>query len=112
MRFLSAALLACVLAAAPSAAGVIRPAQEPVAGSYIVVFNSDSVRAAAEPASQRPLVGIAARDLARAHGGNVTHVYQHALKGFSVRLTPAGAAALARNPRVDYVQPTRSSMRF
>ena len=105
MRFLFAALLACVLAAAPSAAGGIHAAKGTVTGSYIVVFKSDSVRAATAPSSQRPLVGVAARDLAQANGGSVTHVYQHALKGFSARLTPAGAEALARSPRVAYVEP-------
>jgi subtilisin family serine protease len=104
-RPLLAALLVCLAAAAPSAAGQVRAATEPIAGSYIVVFKADAVRAAAEAPSQRPLVAETARELARAHGGNVTFVYQHALKGFAVRLAPGRAEALAGNPRVAYVEP-------
>ena len=104
-RYLFVALCVCVLAAAPSAAGEVSTVQEPIAGSYIVVFKPDAVRSAAEARSQRPLVGAAARDLARAHRGNVDFVYQHALKGFSVRMTHVQAEALARNPRVAYVEP-------
>ena len=99
------ALLAVLAAAAPSAAGAPGAQPDPVAGSYIVVFKTAAVRSAAEAGSQRPLVAAAAGELARAHGGNLTHVYQHALKGFAVRLTPARAAALAADPRVAYVEP-------
>jgi aqualysin 1 len=102
---LAAALLMCLAVAAPSAAGELRAAEEPIAGSYIVVFKSDAVRGAAEARSQRPLVADAARELARAHDGSVTFVYQHALEGFAVRLNADRAEALARNPRVAYVEP-------
>src|SRR5918999_487560 len=98
-------LLVCLAAAAPSATSDVRAATDPVAGPYIVVFKADAVRSAAEPHSQRPLVAEAARELARAHGGDVSFVYQHALKGFAVRLTPARAEALADDPRVAYVEP-------
>ena len=107
---LAAALLVC-LAVAVSAAGEVRAAQDSsadsTAGSYIVVFKADAVRAATEARSQRPLIAAAAGDLAQAHGGNVTHVYQHALKGFAVRLSPGEAADLASDPRVAYVEPDR-----
>jgi subtilisin family serine protease len=102
---LAAALLMCLAVAAPSAAGELRAAEEPIAGSYIVVFKSDAVRGAAEARSQRPLVADAARELAHAHDGSVTFVYQHALEGFVVRLNADRAEALARNPRVAYVEP-------
>ncbi len=104
MRPLLLAVLACLAAAALSAAGDVRAAN-PVAGSYIVVFKADAVRANTEARSQRPLVSVEARELARAHGGSVTFVYQHALKGFAVHLAPGQAAALAANPRVAYVEP-------
>ncbi len=104
-RFVLFALSACLVAAASSAAGEVRAAQDPIAGSYIVVFKADAVRTAAEARSQRPLVAATAQELARSHGGSVTHVYQHALKGFAVRLTADRAEALARNPRVAYVEP-------
>ena len=103
---LAAALLVCLAVAAPSAAGEVRAVtQGSTAGSYIVVFKADAVRAATEAHSQRPLVAAAAGNLVRAHGGNVTFVYQHALKGFAARLSSDRAAALAADPRVAYVEP-------
>ncbi len=45
-----------------------------------------------------------ATGLARADGGTVGFVYRHALRGFSIRTTPAGAAVIARSPRVAYVE--------
>ncbi len=52
-------------------------------------------------------VPAAAAALARSAGGKVGHVYEHALKGFSLTAAPAAAAALARNPLVAYVEPDR-----
>ncbi|HEX6372578.1 MAG TPA: S8 family peptidase [Longimicrobium sp.] len=60
---------------------------------YVVVFKDDV----------KDAPGLA-RQLAAAHGGTVGHTYQHAIKGFSVRLPAAAAAALARNPNVKYVE--------
>ena len=70
--------------------------------------------AAAQPAPSSTYVVVlkpgtsdvagAAAALARAHGGTVGFVYTHALRGFSVRLPAAGAAAIARNPAVAYVE--------
>lgn len=37
-------------------------------------------------------------------GGQLEFVYRHALRGFSARLTPRAAAALARNPLVAWVE--------
>jgi hypothetical protein len=105
MRPVLVALLASLAAAAPSAAGEVRSAKDPIAGSYIVVFKADAVRGATEARSQRPLVADTVRELARAHGGNVSFIYQHALKGLAVQLTADRAEALAANPRVTYVEP-------
>jgi subtilisin family serine protease len=107
-RPLLLAVLVCLAAVAPSAAGQVRAAGNPVAGSYIVVFKAGAVRAEGAGPSQRPVVAAAARELAQAHGGRVTFVYQHALKGFAVRLAPGRADALARDPRVAYVEPDRT----
>jgi subtilisin family serine protease len=60
---------------------------------YIVVLKDDA----------RDVPGLA-RQLAAAHGGTLRQTYQHALKGFSVQLPAAAAAALARNPNVKYVE--------
>lgn len=48
--------------------------------------------------------GVAAR-LAHAHGGVPEHVYQHALKGFSVAMPEQAVEALAHNPQVAYIEP-------
>jgi subtilisin family serine protease len=105
---LAAALFVCLATAAPSAAGELRAAEDPIAGSYIVVFKSDAVRGAREARSQRPLVADAAGELARTHGGKIKHVYQHALKGFAVQLTADQAQALAAKPNVAYVEPDQA----
>ena len=40
MRLVLVGLFACLIAAASSAAGEVRAVQDPVAGSYIVVFKA------------------------------------------------------------------------
>jgi subtilisin family serine protease len=57
------------------------------------------------PAAEVPL--RAAR-LARAHGGDLGFVYQHALTGFSVTLPAAAVGALSRAPSVLSVEPDGS----
>lgn len=69
--------------------------------SYIVVL---------EPGTRN--VPQVATDLARAHGGKVGFVYEHALEGFSATISAQGAAALARNPRVAYVNENRAVWAF
>jgi subtilisin family serine protease len=62
---------------------------EPIPGQYIVLF--------------RDGVGDVpghARGLAAAHGGQVLNTWQHAVRGFSVRIPDAAAEALRRNPNV------------
>jgi subtilisin len=88
VRFAAATALLGAIVAVGSAA-----AQPAPAGTYIVVL--------------RPSVAdvpAAASNIARAHGGTVGFVYEHALRGFSVRLPGAAAAAIARNPAVAYVE--------
>jgi subtilisin family serine protease len=63
------------------------------ADGYIVVF-TDNVA---------DVRGLAAR-LAGDHGGQLGYVYEHAVRGFSVRLPAQAAAALARNPNVAYIE--------
>ncbi len=68
----------------------------PEVASYIVVLESgtDSPTQAARAASLR-------------FGGRVGFVYEHALQGFSMTMSPQAAAALARTPGVASVQPDR-----
>ena len=103
-RSVLAAVAVFLAAVAPSGAGEIRAAADPVPDSYIVVLKPGSARSAADAHSHRPLVAVLAQELGRAHGGTVRDVYQYALKGFAVQLTADQAAALADDPRVDYVE--------
>ena len=66
------------------------PAQ---AESYIVTFRNDVGN-----------VPETARRLSAAAGGEIGFIYEHALRGFSVRLPAAAAEALARNPNVARVE--------
>jgi len=68
---------------------------EVVPDRYIVVLKGDDV----------PNAPAAAEAVARAHGLQVGHVYQHALKGFSAAVPAGRLGALARDPRVAYVEP-------
>src|SRR5438094_9942744 len=104
-RVVLAALVVGLVTTGASTAGGLRTAKDPLADSYIVVFKPTAVRSADERASQRPLVAAEARSLAQAHGGSVKFVYQHALKGFALHVPAAGAAAIAADPSVAYVEP-------
>ena len=66
------------------------PAQ---AESFIVTFRNDVGN-----------VPETARQLSASFGGEIGFIYQHALRGFSVRLPAAAAEALSRNPMVARVE--------
>src|SRR5688572_5447324 len=89
-------VLLCVatLASATTPNGII-PNQ------YIVQLN--------KPAIDSPLAGLSvaqqAEQLAAAHGGRVLFVYEHALRGFAVRMPEAATALLRANPLVLSVNP-------
>ncbi len=70
----------------------IRRARDPIPGQYIVVVR--------ENADARAM-GAATAGLGM---GRVTQVYDTALRGFAVRMTRADAEALARDPRVAFVE--------
>lgn len=98
MRILSRAIVtsvaACALAVgwigAPGASA--RPASEPPAARHIVVLHDD-----ADP-------DAVARDHGRRHGAEVKDVWHHALKGYVATFKGTGAADVARDPRVDFVE--------
>jgi len=92
------------LAAAAAGAGTLQHVSQPVRGEYIVVLKPGAARSGREPATAGPAVASVAADLARAHGTVVERVFQHALLGFHGRMSAAAAAALAADPRVDYVE--------
>ena len=66
----------------------------PIANQYIVRFRDVVSDVDGE-----------AKRVAAAHGGVVTHVYKHAIKGMSLRLPDAAAQALRNAPNVAYVEP-------
>jgi subtilisin family serine protease len=96
-RTLFVVLLALLIGLAEhaDASGPIRKTKRPVPDHYIVVLKN-SVNADDIP--------VVADMLTRAHSGVLGHVYQHAIKGFSVRMSPEAATALSQNPGVDFVE--------
>jgi len=86
---------------APATAGV---PDDAIPGQYVVVLSAEP--AAIDRAAGRALQEVTAA-LSRSAGAEVRHVYEHALTGFAAQLTEAQATALARDPRVQYVEPDR-----
>lgn len=93
MRRLFAASLLVLLFIVPVAMAGVRPADDPVPGQYVVVFNE-----------RVPNAHAAAVALAAQHGGVVRHVYAFALRGFAAHMSPTAAEALSRNPQVAWVE--------
>ena len=69
------------------------PAADVIPGQYIVVFNDDVT----------DVPGLA-RALAAQAGSSPRYTYTSAIKGFAAAMSAQAAAALARNPNVDYVE--------
>jgi subtilisin family serine protease len=78
----------------------IRKNSHKVENNYIVVLNNDVV-------GEMGLYSIApyiAAEMAGSHGGKLKHVYQNALNGFAVEMSPEAAERLADDFRVAYVE--------
>lgn len=104
---LARALLA-LLAAASTPLLAVRPdasAPDRAEGRpYIVVLKSAAERARfARPGADRS-VSAAAEELALRHGGRVEKLWEDALEGFVVNLSPSAAARLAASPLVKHVE--------
>jgi len=99
MSLLALGLAGCTEAPSPSApqspeiGGPAFNAGPAQAESYIVTFRNDVGN-----------IPETARQLSASFGGEIGFIYQHALRGFSVRLPAAAAEALARNPMVARVE--------
>jgi len=104
MRRCIALLLLCAGASQAQPSGIPPapqlPAGQAIPGQYIVELQPD---APGFDARQTALALIA-----RVGGGELQHVYGHALQGFSVRLPPAAIEALARHPAVRRIEQDRS----
>ena len=96
------AVLLLLAAASAASAQEVQTTERAIPGRYIVVLDDQQVARAAV----RPLADA----LARQHGGRLAHVYEDAIRGFAVTMSATAAAALARNPRVRYVE--QDSERF
>jgi subtilisin family serine protease len=68
-------------------------AAQAIPDRYIVVLQDD--------AGDVPGVALG---MAHANGGTIRHVYQHAIKGFAVKMTRERALALSEDPRVRWVE--------
>src|SRR5215210_6879152 len=104
----AAALLLCVavaLSVAPASSGQgqkskVKKKARPVAGQYIITLQTW----AAQPYGDNSFVPNVAADIVSQHGGELKHVFKHALLGFTARLTPEAAEALTDDPRVESVE--------
>jgi len=76
----------------PDPVGPVPPSQV-VPGRFIVVLH-DTV----------PSAAAVAQELAARHGLSVSHVYEHALKGFAAAVPAGRLGALQRDPRVAFVE--------
>ncbi|MEV6239708.1 S8 family serine peptidase [Lentzea sp. NPDC051838] len=76
--------------------GSIQMVENPVAGSYVVVFK--------DGATDAPATNAKALDLARKHGGKVSNIYVATVRGFAVKMDEAAARKLAADPEVAYVR--------
>jgi hypothetical protein len=105
MRSPVPSLLILVAASPVAEAGPIKKHPKPVPESYIVVLNSDFVRAPDDEFSTLPSVEEVAEEVLEVHGkGRLEHLYKHALRGFSVRLTEEEATQLADDYRIEFVE--------
>src|SRR4029453_7240197 len=96
-RIMSVATILCAWALAAAVDGQSRPADirrvaRAIPDHYIVVLQSDVD------------ADTVSREAAAPHQGRLRHVYRQALRGFSIELNAAAAAALARDPRVLFVE--------
>lgn len=97
-------LLAAMLLPIAQAGEMVTPSR-PIPGRYIVVLDVKLVAGVASP-----LLRTLATQLARLHGGKILHTYENVLGGFALQIDAQGAAALAQNARVLFIE--QDSRRF
>src|SRR5262245_37994562 len=89
--------------AAPVGTVVGESSPTAIAGKYVVVLKSSAVGTAGSMTARSGMRGTA-QSLAKRYGGVVGDVYDAALTGFSVALTPGQARRLAADASVAYVE--------
>jgi subtilisin family serine protease len=78
----------------------LRRAANKIENNYIVVLD-DSVIG---PRGNFSIAPYVAQEMVATHRGQLKHLYQHALNGFAVEMTPEEAEALSQDFRVAYVE--------
>src|SRR3954468_5942155 len=101
-RWIGSAALVSFFFAGVASAQEVQTTERAIPGQYIVVLKDDQT----SRANVRPVTG----DLARQSGARVTHVFENTIRGFAASMAATAAAALARNPRVRYIE--QDSERF
>lgn len=96
--------LAFLAGTVAAGAAEILKSPDPVKGQYIVVLKDDAVRTAGQPVWAGQRVSQVASEMALVHGAKVGHVYETAIKGFTVNMDEKAAAQLARDPRVAFIE--------
>ena len=105
-RLLAALLLASMIPVAGQAAPVLR-GKHAITDQYIVQIKPDQVRGAGELSAgvkSRPSVSEFADRRAKVSGARVERVFEHAIKGFSARMTRRQAEELAADPSILLVE--------
>ena len=103
---MTAALVWLALAGVASAQEV-QTTERAIPGRYIVVLNDDAQMITTR---ERGAVRVLVNDMARQVDGRIVHVYENTIRGFAAAMSATAAAALARDPRVRYVE--QDSERF
>jgi subtilisin family serine protease len=78
----------------------LRRAANKIENNYIVVLD-DSVIG---PRGNFSIAPYVAQEMVATHRGQLKHLYQHALNGFAIEMTPEEAEALSQDFRVAYVE--------
>lgn len=105
-RLTTALILVTLFTVSAQAAPVLR-GKHAIANQYIVAIKPDEVRRSNDLSASvrsRPTVFEFADRRAKARGAKVERVFEHAIKGFSARMTPQQAEALATDPGVLFVE--------
>jgi serine protease len=105
MKATKAILAAAIAAAVPmmSQAAEFKSAREPVAGQYIVVFNTDFVARPGERSNKPDPVTLSAQ-LANQYGLAVEMAYTHALQGFVAKANEKQLAQLLSDHRIAFIE--------
>jgi serine protease len=97
IRNVMLAVVTCVAFSGTATAQQVLTPDRAIPDQYIVVFDDTQPTTRAQVAAE-------AQALARQHGARVLHTYRGRLRGFAASMSATAAAAIARSPRVRYVE--------